>query len=104
MLNNQGQINQEFLDFLNTTTAEMRKLLEKPSSRRRTTINPDRSDVAERLYASTPLSRARKRPGVRDHPVRPLMRPDQPAVGILAGNVARAQHYDNRFHLVDALK
>jgi hypothetical protein len=34
----QGQNNQEFLDFLNTATAEMRKILRKPSRRRRTTI------------------------------------------------------------------
>ena len=36
--NGQDQINQEFLDFLNTTTAQMRKILQKPSRRRRTTI------------------------------------------------------------------
>ena len=38
--NDQGQNNQDFLDFLNTTTAEMRKLLEKPSRRRRIPIKP----------------------------------------------------------------
>jgi hypothetical protein len=38
--NNQGQNNQDFLHFLNTTTAEMRTLLQKPSRRRRITINP----------------------------------------------------------------
>jgi hypothetical protein len=36
--NDQGQNNQEFLDFLHTTTAEIKKLLEKPSRRRRIPI------------------------------------------------------------------
>ena len=37
---NQDQDNQEFLDFLNTATAQMRILLEKQSRIRRTPIKP----------------------------------------------------------------
>jgi hypothetical protein len=36
--NDQGQNNQEFLDFLNTVTAEIRKILQTPSRRRRITV------------------------------------------------------------------
>jgi len=41
--NGQGQNDQEFLDFLNTATAQMRNILGKPSRRRRTTIKQQKA-------------------------------------------------------------
>jgi len=41
---NQDQNNQEFLDFLNTATAQMRILLEKQSRLRRKPIKPPRAE------------------------------------------------------------
>jgi hypothetical protein len=56
--NDQGQNNQEFLDFLNTVTAEMRKILEKPSRRRRITINPVLSGPPGRVEGRPPQADA----------------------------------------------
>jgi len=55
---NQDQNNQEFLDFLNTATAQMRILLEKQSRLRRTPIKPVLSRPRGRVEGRPPLSDA----------------------------------------------
>ena len=55
---NQDQNNQEFLDFLNTATAQMRILLEKQSRLRRTPIKPVLSRPRGRVEGRPPASGA----------------------------------------------
>ena len=55
---NQDQNNQEFLDFLNTATAQMRILLEKQSRLRRTPIKPVLSRPRGRVEGRQPASGA----------------------------------------------
>ena len=55
---NQDQYNQEFLDFLNSATAQMRILLEKQSRLRRTPIKPVLSRPRGRVEGRPPLSDA----------------------------------------------
>ena len=55
---NQDQNNQEFLDFLNSATAQMRILLEKQSRLRRTPIKPVLSRPRGRVEGRPPLSDA----------------------------------------------